>query len=90
MCEADLCRDKLSADEALALDYLLGILIEPDLSRALIRVRKDMEFSLLVSQYLERFSIGLADRCPMGATVKAPRSEIWDAIHAQISTIRDS
>lgn len=90
MCEADLCGYKLSADEALALDYLLGILIGPDLGRALVRVRKDMEFSLLVSQYLERFSTGLADGGPIDDTMKAPRSEIWDAIHAQISTIRDS
>ena len=90
MSEADICSHKLSADEALALDYLLGILIEPDLSRALIRARKDREFSLLVSQYLERFSAGLADDGPIGDTVSAPRSAIWDAIHAQISKIRDS
>ncbi len=38
---------QLSADEALALDYVLGILVEPDLGRALTRIKQDMDFGHL-------------------------------------------
>ena len=37
------------ADEALALDYALGILIDPDLGYALKRMGTDANFALLVT-----------------------------------------
>ena len=40
--------NQLSADVALALDYALRILVEPDLDRALTRIKQDMDFGHLV------------------------------------------
>ena len=81
---------KLSADEALALDYVLGILIEPDAGRVLVKIREDLDFGFLVSQSLKRFSGWLGDGCRIGDTLAAPPAEIWDAIHARTATMRDS
>ena len=90
MCEVGLDSYKLSVEESLALDYALGILIEPDLGSALIRLKEDMDFGRLVSQYVERFSASADTASPIEDALIAPYSETWRAILVQISKIGHS
>jgi len=74
----------ISIDEALALDYALGILVEPDLRHAQKRLREDAAFALLVSKYRVRLGSGNIDDAA-GRPHAAPRAEAWQAIVAKIS-----
>ncbi|MFO1240685.1 MAG: hypothetical protein U1E64_10070 [Sphingomonadaceae bacterium] len=73
------------ADEALALDYALGILIDPDLGDALHRMRTDADFALLVARFRVRLGSGVVESLASTRPCLAPSAEIWDAIIAKIS-----
>jgi anti-sigma-K factor RskA len=81
MSEAGLDHPEPSADEALALDYALGILVEPDLGHARKRLREDAEFANLVLICSERLEAGAPDSDDGGTL---PRSGTWNAIRARI------
>lgn len=76
---------ELSRDEGLALDYALGILVEPDLSLALGRIDADAGFALLVSRYRAQLMAGSIDGGVVGHAPTAPRWETWEAILARIA-----
>lgn len=78
---------ELSGDEALALDFALGILVEPDLSLALKRVDGDAGFALLVSKYRARLMAESIGHAAAGDIVAMPRLETWQAILARISGV---
>lgn len=80
----------LSADEAMALDYALGILVEPDLCRVLIRIQHDIDFARLASRFADRLLADADEGSPIEASLIAPRSQTWNAILAQISKIGHS
>lgn len=76
---------ELSGDEGLALDYALGILVEPDLSLALKRIDAEAGFALLVSRYRAQLMAGSIDDGAVGNAATAPRWETWEAILARIA-----
>lgn len=69
------------------MDYALGILVEPDLGRALTRIKQDMDFGHLVSRYVDQFSAGVPRVGPIEDTPIAPRSQILNAILTRISKV---
>ncbi|WP_219894379.1 hypothetical protein [Aquisediminimonas profunda] len=73
------------ADEALALDYALGILIDPDLGDALQRMRTDADFALLVARYRVRLGSGVVESLASKRPNVAPPAKTWEAIMAKIS-----
>lgn len=77
---------KQSSDQALAFDYALGILIEPDLGCVLIRIKQDVDFSLLVSRYIDKISVEVADVGQIEDAEIPPLVQTWNAIVARIST----
>lgn len=78
----------ISVDEALALDLVLGILVEPDLGQALERLDEDAAFALLVSKYRLRLGAGSMSGGASYAAIKPP-SSTWKAILAKISSRPD-
>ena len=78
------------ADEALALDYALGILIDPDLAYALHRMRTDADFALLVSRYRVRLGFGVVESLASRKLCLAPSAKTWDAIIAKISKCEET
>lgn len=89
MNEAGPDTPNISADEALALDYALGILVEPDLGSAKTRLGRDAAFALLVTKYRVRLGSG-AIVGGDGRAFVAPRTGTWKAILAKISDQQDS
>jgi anti-sigma-K factor RskA len=85
MNKVDTHNPELTGDEALALDHVLGILVEPQRSRALKRIEEDAAFAWLVSRYRARLASGSAGMCRASEGPVQPRAEIWDAILARIS-----
>lgn len=75
----------MTADEALALDLVLGILVEPDLSGALTRAGEDAAFGALVSKYQHLIDAEQAGSEGIGTTIE-PRSETWDAIRVRLAS----
>jgi len=86
MDEAGFNQHKLSTDEALALDYALGILTEPDRLFVLKRIKQDTNFGHLVSRYRDQLSAVVTNIDPIEDTLIAPRSQTWNTIFNQIST----
>ena len=84
MNKADTLPSERSGDEALALDYVLGILLEPDLSQALRRIEGEAGFALLVSRYRAQLMAGSIGVDRAGEAPVRPRAETWDAILARI------
>ena len=74
------------ADEALALDYALGILIDPELGDALQRMRADADFAMLVARYRVRLGTGVVESVASKRPCLAPPDKTWDAIVAKISS----
>lgn len=77
---------EMSADESLALDHALGILLEPHLGLARKRLGEDASFARLVSRY--RTLLGPAPVVDDGLPPIAPRPGTWDAILAEITSQR--
>lgn len=76
---------EILGDEALALDYALGILVEPELSLALRRIDEDAGFALLVSRYRAQLMIASIGHDAADDKVAMPSLETWQAILARIS-----
>lgn len=77
------------ADEALALDYALGILIEPDLGHARQRMGADASFALLVARYRMRLGSPTVEDSALNEHSDAPSANSWDAIVAMIACHED-
>lgn len=75
----------LSADEALALDLALGILIQPLLGVAEARRGVDTDFRRLVEQIEERLFQEEAINSDRPTGDISPRPETWNAILTQIA-----
>jgi len=73
-------------DEALALDYALGILIDPELGYALKRMGTDANFALLVARYRVRLGSGVVESLASKRPCHTPPAKTWDAIIARISS----
>ncbi|WP_421853009.1 hypothetical protein [Novosphingobium sp.] len=71
----------LSPDQALALDFALGILVEPLLGEANRRCRDEAAFSQLVEEYRAMIA-GLADSSAEETPVP-PSPKTWAAIAAR-------
>jgi anti-sigma-K factor RskA len=75
----------MSADEALALDLALGILVEPLLGVAEARRREDADFRRLVERIETRLSEEEAINSDRRTGDISPRPETWNAILTQIA-----
>lgn len=75
-----------TGDEALALDYALGILVEPELSMARRRIDADARFARLVSRSRARLGTGSAGHDIADDRIGMPSPETWQAILARISS----
>jgi len=75
----------MSADEALALDLALGILLQPLLGVAEARRREDADFRRLVEQIEARLFEEEAINSDRQRGNVSPRAETWNAILTQIA-----
>lgn len=75
----------MSADEALALDLALGILIQPLLGVAEARCRVDADFRRMVEQIEARLFQEEAINNDQRTGEISPRPETWNAILTQIA-----
>jgi len=75
----------MSADEALALDLALGILLQPLLGVAEARRREDADFRRLVEQIEVRLFQEEAINSDWRTADVSPRPETWNAILSQIA-----
>lgn len=75
------CAADLSPDQALALDFVLGVLVEPLLGEATRRCGEEAAFGQLVQGYRAMIA-GLADSRMEEAPV-APSPRTWEAIAAR-------
>jgi len=78
---------EIFGDEALALDYALGILVEPELSLALRRIDEEAGFALLVSRYRAQLMTASIGHDAADDKVAMPSLETWQAILARISRV---
>lgn len=85
MIEASPNTIEMSTDDALALDYALGILFEPDLGLARRRLGGDAAFALLVSEYCALLRPGQWGDGDAGPAPATPRFGTWEAILARIT-----
>jgi anti-sigma-K factor RskA len=86
MNTTDTYNPEWTGDEALALDYALGILVEPELSMARRRIDADARFARLVSRSRARLGTGSADHDMADDRIGVPSPETWQAILARISS----
>ena len=75
----------MSADEALALDLALGILLQPLLGVAEARRREDADFRRLVERIETRLFQEEAINSDRRTGNVSPRPETWSAILTQIA-----
>lgn len=74
---------RLSPDQALALDYVLGILMEPLLSEAAQRCVAEEAFALLVTSFRTRIEAEGDAMDHEEAATMAPLPETWASIQAR-------
>ncbi len=79
-------QEPLSPDQALALDFVLGVLVEPSLSQAIDRNASDQEFQGLVLVYRDLVENDLEHDCSHAID---PRPETWEAIKARLAKRQD-
>ena len=82
--EMKVVNQDLTADEALALDYALGILRTTDQQFVRRRMGEDAAFALLVARCQLRLSVKGESNTENCCAGPVPSPEIWDAILARI------
>lgn len=85
MADVALGGPDMSADEALALDLALGILLQPLLGVAEARRREDADFRRLVEQIEARLFQEEAINNDRRTADISPHPETWNAILTQIA-----
>lgn len=84
----DAVNQDLTSDDALALDYALGILHDDDRRAVRERMSRDAAFALLVMRNQRRLSVEGDDGANEDWTGPSPSLETWDAILSRIGQVK--